>query len=253
MIHAGAVVAAGISQGKSTTFVKDFRVFKAFRDDHEKRDFVLGGAAAGVSAAFGAPIGGMLFSLEEAASFWNQNLIWRTLVASIISSFTLNIVLSAYYGLHDFRFTGLFNLGQFEQPLTFDYYELPIFLLLGVSGGLFGALWNSMNTRINLFRSRFIKFKFARVLEAMLVAMMGVSLACVMIYFINDCRPLGNDPTDYPTQVMNMIIFVAFILPLQFIILSYFAKTMNIMRWRHYGSRHLKLQYDHYFMIRRVS
>lgn len=57
MIHAGAVVAAGISQGKSTTFVKDFRIFKAFRDDHEKRDFVLGGAAAGVSAAFGSPIG----------------------------------------------------------------------------------------------------------------------------------------------------------------------------------------------------
>ncbi|XP_065368113.1 H(+)/Cl(-) exchange transporter 7 [Calliphora vicina] len=201
MIHAGAVVAAGISQGKSTTFVKDFRVFKAFRDDHEKRDFVLGGAAAGVAAAFGSPIGGMLFSLEEAASFWNQNLIWRTLIASIISSFTLNIVLSAYHGLSDFTFTGLFNLGKFEQPLTFEYFELPIFMVFGITGGLLGAAWNSLNTKINKFRSRFVKFKFARVLEAILVSMMGVSLACAMIYFINDCRPLGNDPTDYPTQL----------------------------------------------------
>ncbi|KAM7345339.1 chloride channel protein 7 [Cochliomyia hominivorax] len=201
MIHAGAVVAAGISQGKSTTFVKDFRVFKAFRDDHEKRDFVLGGAAAGVAAAFGSPIGGMLFSLEEAASFWNQNLIWRTLIASIISSFTLNIVLSAYHGLSDFTFTGLFNLGKFEQPLTFEYFELPIFMLFGITGGLLGAVWNSLNTKINKFRSRFIKFKFARVMEAMLVAILGVSVACAMIYFINDCRPLGNDPTDYPTQL----------------------------------------------------
>ncbi|XP_075165788.1 chloride channel protein 7 [Haematobia irritans] len=201
MIHAGAVVAAGISQGKSTTFVKDFRIFKAFRDDHEKRDFVLGGAAAGVSAAFGSPIGGMLFSLEEAASFWNQNLIWRTLVASIISSFTLNIVLSAYHGLNNFTFTGLFNLGQFEQPLTFEYFELPIFMIFGVAGGLLGALWNMLNTKINKFRSRFIKFKFCKVLEAVLVAMLGVSLACLMIYLINDCRPLGNDPTDYPTQL----------------------------------------------------
>lgn len=201
MIHAGAVIAAGISQGKSTTFSKDFHIYRAFRDDHEKRDFVLGGAAAGVSAAFGSPIGGMLFSLEEAASFWNQNLIWRTLVASVISSFTLNIILSAYNGLHNYLFIGLFNLGKYEEPLTFDYYELPLFVLYGVVGGLLGALWNTLNRRINAFRTRFISYRPLKVLEAALVATIGVSLPCIMIYNINDCRPLGNDFIDYPTQV----------------------------------------------------
>lgn len=61
MIHSGAVVAAGISQGKTTSFNTDFNIFKFFRTDHEKRDFVSGGAAAGVAAAFGAPVGELFY------------------------------------------------------------------------------------------------------------------------------------------------------------------------------------------------
>ena len=57
MIHSGAVIAAGVSQGRSTTFNRDFHVFEMLGKYHEKRDFVAGGAAAGISAAFGAPVG----------------------------------------------------------------------------------------------------------------------------------------------------------------------------------------------------
>ena len=63
------------------------------RNDVEKRKFIVGGIAAGVSVAFGAPIGGTLFAYEisKPNSFWTFSLTWRVFFTSSISTFTLNI------------------------------------------------------------------------------------------------------------------------------------------------------------------
>jgi chloride channel 7 len=147
-------VQAGISQGKSTSLNLDTKIFQFFREDHEKRDFVSGGAAAGVAAAFGAPIGGVLFSLEEGASFWNQALTWRIFFGSMTSFFVLNMVLSTFKGFPgQLSNGGLLNFGNFDNA-TYGVVELPIFVMIGVIGGLLGALYNHINYKLTVFRMR---------------------------------------------------------------------------------------------------
>ncbi|KAI3360050.1 hypothetical protein L3Q82_014384 [Scortum barcoo] len=238
MIHSGAVVAAGVSQGRSTSLKRDFKIFEYFRRDTEKRDFVSAGAAAGVSAAFGAPVGGVLFSLEEGASFWNQMLTWRIFFASMISTFTLNFFLSIYHKKPgELSNPGLINFGRFESDsVTYNLYEIPLFIAMGAIGGLLGALFNVLNYWLTIFRIRvgckmgkfsdellkqivsitWLKcFKnnhgvrtgtfiapVCKVMEAMLVAAVTATVSFTMIYFSNDCQPLGPDHTEeYPLQL----------------------------------------------------
>lgn len=91
MIHSGAIIGAGLPQGRSTRLGWDWKTL-IFRSDRAKRDFVAAGAAAGVAAAFGAQIGGVLFSLEEGASFWNQSLTWRILFCTMSALFVLHLL-----------------------------------------------------------------------------------------------------------------------------------------------------------------
>ena len=75
--------------------VKTCRIFD-FRNDREKKNFIVCGAAAGVAAAFGAPLGGVMFCLEEGASWWHPKITWRTFFAAVVSSFFTTLVLSGF-------------------------------------------------------------------------------------------------------------------------------------------------------------
>ncbi len=51
MIHLGAILGAGISQGESTTFGFAFPIFPSLRNSKDKRDFITAGVAAGVAVS----------------------------------------------------------------------------------------------------------------------------------------------------------------------------------------------------------
>jgi H+/Cl- antiporter ClcA len=117
MVHSGAVVAAGISQGKTKFWGVDtsFSKFSDFRNDREKRDFVACGAAAGVCAAFGAPIGGVLFSLEEGASYWSTKLTWRAFFCAMTTLATLFAIRNVDSWWGQANIEQLFSFGDFNS------------------------------------------------------------------------------------------------------------------------------------------
>ena len=127
MIHIGGIVGAGLSQGKSSTLGIDtaFSKFQAFRNDKEKREFIACGTAAGVAAAFGAPIGGVLFAIEGGASFFEQSLVWRLFVCALLGSYTLNLLSRSLSDLKTFE-GSLLSFGPFfvSAEETYDLYEV---------------------------------------------------------------------------------------------------------------------------------
>jgi H+/Cl- antiporter ClcA len=117
MVHSGSVIAAAVSQGRTKFWGVDtsFSKFSDFRNDREKRDFVACGAAAGVASAFGAPIGGVLFSLEEGASYWSTKLTWRAFFCAMTTISTLFAIRNVDSRWGQANIEKLFSFGEFNR------------------------------------------------------------------------------------------------------------------------------------------
>jgi chloride channel 7 len=50
---------------------------------------------------------------------------------------------------------------------------------------------------------RYIRMRWLKVVEACMVAAISATLGFLMMFLLNDCKPLGQDPTKFPTQVSS--------------------------------------------------
>jgi H+/Cl- antiporter ClcA len=95
-----------------------------------KRYLVTAGAAAGISAAFNAPLAGVLFCVEEL----HKNISPTMLTSSLIASFCANAVMWAFYGN-----SPVFGI-TLNAVLPLNLYFTTI--LIGILSGVVGSLFN---------------------------------------------------------------------------------------------------------------
>ncbi|KAH7568651.1 hypothetical protein JRO89_XS06G0028200 [Xanthoceras sorbifolium] len=132
------------------------------------------GCAAGVAAAFRAPVGGVLFALEEVTSWWRSQLMWRVFFTSAIVA----VVVRTAMGWCKSGKCGHFGSGGFiiwdisDGQEDYSFEELLPMAIIGVIGGLLGALFNQLTLYMTSWRRNYLHKKGTRVkiIEACLIS-----------------------------------------------------------------------------------
>ncbi|KAM3071198.1 hypothetical protein ACMFMF_007672 [Clarireedia jacksonii] len=182
-------VATGMCLGKEGPFVHISTcagylvasLFPKYRENGRKmREMLSVACSAGLSVAFGAPIGGVLFSYEEISTYFPRKVLWRAFLCSLFAA----IVLKALNPTG----TGKLVLFETNYGLDYDPIHYAVFVLLGVAGGVFGGVFCKANF---LWSKRFRKCKIIKnhpVFELTLVV-----LVTTLLQYPN---PLTREPGD---------------------------------------------------------
>jgi H+/Cl- antiporter ClcA len=104
----------------------------AFPYEGMQRGLILAGGAAGIAAAFNAPLAGIVFAIEEMARSFEQRTI-SIVITAVIASGVVSLALQgnyAYFG---------HTAASIDLPAG-----LPAVLACGVIGGLFGGLFSRL-------------------------------------------------------------------------------------------------------------
>ncbi|KAH9464719.1 hypothetical protein Pst134EB_004234 [Puccinia striiformis f. sp. tritici] len=146
------------------------RLFPKFdRNEGKRREMLSAACAAGVSVAFGAPLGGVLFSLEEVSYFFPPRVMWRSCWCAIVAAATLRV-------LDPFK-TGKTVLFEVTYDQQWHFIELSGFILLGLIAGVLGAWLAKFNVWWTKTFRKLPCIDHHPVLEVLLVAFVTCLLA----------------------------------------------------------------------------
>ncbi|SGZ51875.1 CIC11C00000000113 [Sungouiella intermedia] len=149
-------IASGLSLGKEGPSVhyavavgnSVAKLFHQYRQSASRaREFLTATSAAGVAVAFGSPMGGVLFAMEEISLVFQLLTLWKSYLCALIAVATLA-------ALNPFR-TGQLVLFEVTYDTTWHYFELPLYALLGVFGGVYGIVVSKLNKRVAGFRKKY--------------------------------------------------------------------------------------------------
>ncbi len=217
LIHTGAMLGGWISQARLGWFAS-YLGLDQFRNDRDRRDFIMMGTACGVAAIFDSPIGGTLFAADELSSFWRLEITyvvwskalslevgvtdvsfawlllcrWQTFLASVVASVTTN-------GLHSgvtFNEWGTFDASSITFAVgalaTYEIWEVIPFIILALGSGLLAALFNHIITSLHRWRRRtFYHLRWARVLEVAIISF-ATSTVCFWLTYGSGCVDLTS-------------------------------------------------------------
>ncbi|KAK2034408.1 voltage gated chloride channel [Colletotrichum zoysiae] len=175
-------IASGLSVGKEGPSVHYAvctgnvisRLFEKYRRNASKtREILSACAAAGVAVAFGSPIGGVLFSLEEMSNYFPLKTLWRSYFCALVAT----AVLAA---MNPFR-TGQLVMFQVRYDRSWHFFEVVFYIILGIFGGLYGAFVMKWNLRVQAFRKKYLS-QYA-IAEATILAA-GTAIICYPNVFL---------------------------------------------------------------------
>eukprot|EP00927_Polykrikos_kofoidii_P035917 TRINITY_DN30403_c0_g1_i1.p1 TRINITY_DN30403_c0_g1~~TRINITY_DN30403_c0_g1_i1.p1 ORF type:complete len:1154 (+),score=143.52 TRINITY_DN30403_c0_g1_i1:151-3612(+) len=187
--HLGAITSLGIAELVFDKFPTRLPSF----GHRSSCEFVAQGCAIGVAAAFGAPVGGILFSLEEASSFWSKTLTWRSFVGSMIAAALAKVAKTGFKTLPIGGFI------EFPDPsASFKMWELFVFVGIAASTGLLGCCFCFGVERAARARATFFgrygprRRNALKIVEVLLVSSLTMVI-CFWVPVIGGCRQLTED------------------------------------------------------------